>query len=255
MEDLEFAERFARHAGGRIVALRKTAGRRKKLDRTDVTDADESLNDEFIQAVERREGSNASVKGEERSKMTGAARVWVIDPVDGTGEYVDDSVPDRQLTTCVGISLLVQGRLTLSVVNNPFRREMFTAQAGGSAKLNGRAITCSSADWRRGMRYDYAHWDSAPYDLRGLERVLGRPIGHYSAIYQACMVATGRSAFAAFPGNTIHDIAPGGLVVFRAAGRVTDLRGGRLDWDDLGRGVLYANRVVHAQALRAIAAL
>ena len=255
MNDLEFAVRFGRYAAGRILQLRLTTGRRQKLDRTDVTDVDEGLNDEFIDAVNRREGDNASVLGEEKSRAGNPARKWILDPVDGTGEYVDDSVPDERRTTCVAISLIQHGRLVLSVVRNPFRREEFIATAGGVSLLNGRRIVCSSAMIRRGVPYDYSHWNGARFDLRGLEPMLGRPRGDYSAIYQACMVAAGRSAFAAFPGDTIHDIAPGALMVVRAGGRVTDLRGRPLNWSDLSNGALFSNQESQAPALHAIATL
>lgn len=253
--DLQFAVAFARRAGRDIVRLRATTGRRKKLDRTDVTDADEQINVQFIGAVREREGTNAAVRGEERSSAAaGARRVWTIDPIDGTGEYINDAIPDGQRTTCIGISLFIDGVLVLAVVHNPFRNETFVAGAG-KTMLNGRQVTCRSVPLRRGVHYDYCHWDGARFDVRRLEQTLGRPLGVYSAIYQACMVAAGRSAFAVFPGDTIHDIAPGALLVANAAGRVTDLRGNQIRWDDLSHGVIFASRAVHAEALRAIAAL
>jgi fructose-1,6-bisphosphatase/inositol monophosphatase family enzyme len=255
--DLQFATQFAERAGREMVAHRATTRRSKKLDRTDVTDEDKRLNRTFIAAVRRREGRAASVQGEELSDMiAGVRRVWTIDPIDGTGEYISDSIPDAQRTTCIGISLFINGVLVLAVVHNPFRGETFVADVGGAATLlNGRQVTCVSVPLRRGVRYDYCHWDGARFDVRGLERTLGRPLGVYSAIYQACMVAAGRSAFAVFPGDTIHDIAPGARLVLGAAGRVTDLRGNPLRWNDLSHGVIFASRTVHAEALRAIAAL
>lgn len=252
--DLDFAVHSAKLAGAVIVELRKTGRRRKKLDRTDVTDADERINKQFIKAVKLREGDRASVHGEEKSrKVRGAKRTWIIDPLDGTGEYVDDSIPDAELTVCVGIALMIEGRLVLAVVFNPFRGEWFVTE-GSNTTLNGRRIQCSPAAFRPGVPYDYSHWNGARPDLRRLERSLGKPIGTYSAIYQACLVASGRSAFAAFPGNTIHDIAPSALLV-ASTGRVTDFRGRRLDWSDLNHGVLYASRAAHAAALEAIAVL
>ncbi len=254
LSDLDFGVRFAKRAGDEIVRLRMTTKRRKKLDRTDVTDADEDINCRFIQAVKRRE-PKASVQGEERSLVRGNAKVWTIDPIDGTGEYVDDSIPDSLRTTCVAISLLLAGRLVLSVVNNPFRRELFIATAHGPVLLNGQPIRCSEHQLARGAPYDYAHWQDALFDLPRLEARLGKPLGVYSAIYQACMVAAGRSVFAAFAGATIHDIAPGALLVAQAGGLVTDFQGRSLSWSSLRSGVLYANRLGHQQAIMALRSL
>ncbi len=254
--DLEFAVDFVTTAGRQVVSLRATSYRWKKFDRTDVTDADRAINDAFIIAVRRREDSRTSIRGEERSSIVaGASRLWVIDPIDGTGEYVNDQIPDGNRTSCIGISLFVDGELVLSVVHNPFRGETFAAEAGRPSLLNGRRITCSTETLRRGMPYDYCYWGGVRLDVRRLEGTLGKPLSVYSAIYQACMVASGRSAFAIFPGDTIHDIAPGMLLVEQAGGIVTDLNGRSLDWGDLSHGVLYANRASHTAVLRAIVGL
>jgi myo-inositol-1(or 4)-monophosphatase len=172
-----------------------------------------------------------------------------MDPIDGTGEYVKLTIPSYELTCCIGISLFVDGVLTLSVVYNPFRGEMFTATHDRRALCNDNPLACSSQQLKLGVPYDYSYWDGAAFDARKLDQWLGAPLGVYSAIYQACMVASGRSAFAFFPGNTIHDIAPGALLVARAGGRVTDMYGNPLQWDNLTRGVVYAGRASHAQAL------
>jgi myo-inositol-1(or 4)-monophosphatase len=239
-----------------MVQKRTTTRRRKKLDRTDVTDVDTGLNDELIKRVKQREGRRASVRGEERSNIIlGTRRLWVVDPVDGTGEYIDDSIPDAERTTCVGLALFINGKLMLSMVYNPFRKELFVADRHGRTRLNDRVIACSPTVLSRGEPYDYCYWDDVRFDVRGLERWLGKPRGVYSAIYQACEVAAGRSAFAVFPGDTIHDIAPATLLVARAGGVVTDLRGKPLLWRNLSHGVLLASKAAHAPALRLIASL
>lgn len=253
-DDVEFAKSFALEAGAVIVNKRMTTRRRKKLDRTDVTDVDRGLNARFIQLVRAR-GDRATVLGEEQSSQGDPDRTWIVDPVDGTGEYVNDSLTDAQRTTCFGLALLENGRLTLSVAYNPFRHELFWTTNQRQTQVGRHPITCSGSMMRRGLPYDYAHWDGARPDLRKLERIFSSPRGDYSAIYQACMVAAGQSCFAAFPGSTIHDIAPGALLVLRAGARVTDFAGNPLDWNDLSRGVLYANPHSQMVALQAIASL
>lgn len=255
LTDLEFAVRFARAAGRRMVNMRSGVGRSKKLDRTDVSDADTDINRRFIVAVRRHSGGNDSVRGEEQSDDRRSQRVWIIDPIDGTTEYLDDTVPSRLRTSCVGIALTVRSVLMLSVVFNPFRSELFIAQAGTQTTLNGRPVHCSSEPVARGVLYDYAHWNGARHDLPQLERTFGRPLSVYSAIYQGCMVAAGRSAFAAFAGDTIHDIGPAALLVMQAGGIVTDFRGGPVNFLAPRPGVLYASRVAHPVALRAVRTL
>jgi fructose-1,6-bisphosphatase/inositol monophosphatase family enzyme len=255
LNDLEFAVNFAEKSGEKLVQLRSSTYRSKKIDRTDVTGVDISVNDDLILDVERREGPDTSVLGEERSHNGCGRRIWVVDPVDGTGEYVDDAVQDEHRTTCVGVGLLVDWQPVLSVAYNPFRREMFTATRTGPTLLNGRKVRCSNLTPDTGVPYDYAHWSGAAYDLPSLEDPLGKPLGSYSAIYQACMVASGRSTFAAFAGNTLHDVVPAVLLVQQAGGLVTDFRGRELTWQSLTPGVLYASRAAQRYALDALGSL
>lgn len=239
-----------------MADARSTARAKKKLDRTDVTDIDTFINIEFIKAVKARSGERASVMGEEESdQVEGSSELWIIDPIDGTGEYIDDTLDDSERTSCVGVALFREGRLQLSVVHNPFRNELFVADHELGAFLNGepldlRQTEASQLTFGPDIPYDYAHWEDAPTDARFFEEIIGRPpINNYSAIYQACDVARGRSAFAVFPGNTIHDIAPSALIVELAGGEVSGVHG-PLDWQDLN-GVVYAvNRQIHTRVVQ-----
>lgn len=253
--DLEFAVKFARSAGRRMLNMRLSAGVTFKVDRTAVSTADTDINARFIAAVQRHSGKHDAVWGEEQSDRREAERVWIIDPIDGTGEYIDSSVPRQLRTSCVGIALMVRGGLRLSVVFNPFRGELFVAQSGTQTTLNGRPIRCSDHSAMRGASYDYCHWRGARHNLPRLERTFGKPLGVYSAIYQACMVASERSTFAAFAGNAIHDIAPAALLVMQAGGLVTNFQGGRVNLLNPDPGVLYTNRASHSIARGALRVL
>ena len=254
--DVEFAVSFARAAGRRMINMRQSAGVKIKIDRTAVSEADTDINARFIVAVRRHSGGHDAVRGEELSAdVASAERVWIIDPIDGTGEYIDGSVPAALRTSCVGIALMVRGEIVLAVVFNPFKNMLFVVQKGGQSTLNGRPIQCSSQRAARGVPYDYCHWSGARYNLPRLEQTFGKPLGVYSAIWQACMVAMGQSAFAAFVGNTIHDIAPGALMVIRSGGLVTNFQGGPVNWANPAAGVLYSNRASHAVALTALRTL
>jgi len=254
--DLQFAVWFAEQQGKEMVRLRTVAKPSKKLDGTVVTNVDQQINTAFIAAVKRREGNAASVRGEEGSRtVRGAKRIWIIDPIGGTHEYIDAAVPDYQRTSSLGISLFVDGKLTLAVVRNPFRRETFATTTGIATTLNGRVVRCATTAVQRGVAYDYSHWTGARFDVRGLEQKLGKPRGVRSALYRACEVAAGRSAFAVSPADTPHNTAPGVLLVLNAGGSVTDLRGRTINWSNLRKGLLYAARGSHGSALRAIDAL
>ncbi|HEU5121399.1 MAG TPA: inositol monophosphatase family protein [Candidatus Saccharimonadales bacterium] len=202
--ELEFAMEFAISAGAYMLARREDAISSEKLDRTVVTDVDKAINSWFIEAIKHRFGEQVSVIGEEASaRIMNSTTTWVIDPVDGTGEYIDTRVVDSQRTSCVGIAMVAENILHLSVVFNPFRHELFVASRSlGGTFLNGTRLTPEDNQFAQqsgiqDIAYDYCYWDGARIDARILEAITGRlPLGSYSAINQACDVARGKSAFA-----------------------------------------------------------
>ena len=239
--NLQFALSYAVSAGRYIKAQRNNLIKTKKLDRTDVTNVDLEVNEDFEQKVAVLSEGRASVTGEESShEVVDSEEEWIIDPVDGTGEYIDDTLPDHERTSCVAVALFKNGEAQLSVIYNPFKDELFYADKDlGGAFLNGQRLDLTQTQDQYtalspGIPYDFCHWDDAAIDARFFEDMLGRPpLGSYSAIYQACAVAKGESAFAVFPGNTIHDIAPAALLVEMAGGVASRLNGTPLDRDDL----------------------
>ena len=243
-----------------MVSQRKNAISTQKLDRTFVSDVDTHINADFIKEVKARSGNRASVIGEEESaKVEGSGEIWIIDPVDGTHEYIDTTVKDSERTSCVGAALIKNGVLQLSVVLNPYRNELFVADRDlgatylNSKRLNLRKGPAGNLGLGRGIPYDYAHWNGAKTDPRFFEHQIGRqPLGSFSAIYQACTVAKGESVFDVFVGDTIHDIAPSALLVELAGGTVSDIKGRALRWDDLN-GAVYSNGVAHDGVVRALA--
>lgn len=254
--DLQFAIDFARKAGDIMLRGRAKAKVSLKLDRTVVTDLDKRINLAFIEDAGEHSGVKSTVIGEEASSTedTAGNKIWVIDPIDGTGEYIDDNVPDKERTSCVGLAMFEGADLKFSVVFNPFRDELFVADRNREhTLLNDQPIHVSKQPIVPGVDYDYCQWDGSLVDARFLDKILGKPLGSYSAIYQAMMVASGRSAFAIFPGKTVHDIAPGALAVELAGGTVTDLNGEPIDWSN-PNGAIYSNGLDHESIVRALSA-
>lgn len=269
-EPLLFAAGFVTTTGKYAASARLQALASHKLDRTVVTDVDRLLNRQFIEAVSERSDGRDAVIGEEESAVpadcaglsageliVSGHRVWVIDPVDGTGEYVDATLPDGQRTACVAVAMFEGGRLQLAAVVNPFTGELFAGERAMSAAYCNRTLLdvrrngAAAIPFTTDQPYDYCEWDGAPIDGRRLERWMGHaPIGSYSAINQALDVARGRSAFAVFPGSTVHDIAPGALLVELAGGVVSDLQGRPLDWSNLAGAVYAATPAIRDAVVR-----
>jgi myo-inositol-1(or 4)-monophosphatase len=257
-EQLEVAERAARAAGDLVrmkfgTHLRvRSKGVRSNL----VTDADEQ-SEKLIRSLIAQRFPDDAVLGEEAGvgkRPTGAherdsnraaprAR-WIVDPLDGTTNYAH-GYPFFS----VSIAYESDGNVMIGVVYDPVRDEMFVAQRGVGARLNGGGISVSS---RRDLRDALIATGFPPIGpsgmppLRPLELMMKscqavRRDG--SAALDLCYVASGR--YDGFWETALHpwDVAAGGLIVEEAGGRISDYEGQALQLD---RGQLVSsNGAIH----------
>lgn len=233
-EYLDAAIEAARRAAGVLESWRQKFEVREKGRSDFVTDADVASQKAIQQFLLERFPSHEFLGEEDASKHRrpgpDAPPTWIVDPIDGTTNYVHD-VPFY----CVSIGLQVAGELVVGVVHEPTRNEMFAALKGGGAKLNGRPIRTSAA-----ARIDQALISTgfAP-DLRGNEFTLDwwrhfsfeaqslRRTG--STAINMAYVAAGRfDAYYAFD-NHVWDIAGGTVLVREAGGLVTNIDGSEYD--------------------------
>ncbi len=174
---------------------------------------------------------------------------WVIDPLDGTTNFIH-GIP----TYCVSIGLLKEKELIAGVVYEPNRDEMFYAWKDGGAFLNGQSISVSSTDKLSDSLlatgfpyYDYkrleAYMDILKWLMHNSRGV--RRIG--SAAIDLAYVACGR--FEAFYEYSLNpwDVAAGALIVREAGGSVTDFEGG--DNYLFGREIIASNKHMEAELL------
>jgi myo-inositol-1(or 4)-monophosphatase len=194
-----------------------------------VTAADLAVEREFRALIAARFPSHA-VLGEEMPE-TGAPEAsthrWIVDPVDGTTNFAHGLG-----FFCVSIALEVRGRVELGVVYDPVARELFTAERGGGARLNGQPIRTTTCE----TLVDALLCTGFPYTIREerrrqlhvfaafLEEAQAvRRLG--SAALDLCYVACGR--FDGYWEEKLHswDIAAGALIVAEAGGRVSGMDG------------------------------
>jgi len=217
------AERAAREAG-RIV-LRYYVGDfevREKARDNPVTDADleaDACIRRIVQAAFPDDGwlSEETIDSGDR---LGRRRVWIVDPLDGTKEFIQ-RIPEF----CVCIGLLEEDRPVLGVCYNPAREELFSGVVGTGAQLNGQPVRVShQADL--GQARILA---SRTEDARGeWEAYKGRlhVVLTGSVAYKLALIAAGRgdATFSLSPKNE-WDVCAGVALVLAAGGRVTDCRG------------------------------
>ena len=106
---------------------------------TDVDSETEALIAARLQAVFPGDG----FIGEETQPRAGAAggAVWVVDPIDGTANFVRGVAH-----FCVSIACVAEGKVEIGVVYDPMRDELFAARRGGGARLNGAPIHASKTE-------------------------------------------------------------------------------------------------------------
>ena len=178
---------------------------------------------------------------------------WLIDPLDGTTNYAH-GLP----TFAVSIALEQDGVLQLGVVYDPMRDELFVAELGGGATLNGASLRVSATAaligsvLSTGFSYDLAaRGRQAAIWLAFLPRVQGiRQTG--SAALNLCYVAAGRlDGYWERPLQP-WDTAAGALILTEAGGRVTAIDGG--PFDPYGHEIVASNGGLHSDLLATIAA-
>ena len=142
---LNFAIDVAREAGGLLMQRLGVAKITNKGDIDLVTEADlasENLIIERIRSYYPQHGILAEESGE--AVLSGGRRSdwkWIIDPLDGTTNYAHGY-------PCFAVSIALEhaGALEAGVIYDPVRDEMFAAQRGNGASLNGRRIRVSEID-------------------------------------------------------------------------------------------------------------
>lgn len=144
-------------------------------------------------------------------------RVWVVDPLDGTKEFIQ-RIPEF----CVCVALVEDGSPLLGVIYNPVREELFAAERGGGATLNGRPVRVSdtadlSAARMLASRSESGRgeWDAFRDDFR--VELTG------SVAYKLALIAAGQGdgTFSLTPKNE-WDICAGAALIMEAGGRITD---------------------------------
>lgn len=233
MNELDVARRAARAAADiqrKYVDVRPADVRIKSGAIDLVTEVDRACED-AVREVFARETPGIPVLGEERGGERGAATRWVVDPLDGTTNFVH-GFP----FFCVSIALVTDGKSEVGVVIDAVRDREYAARRGGGVTCNGVPQRVSdvrelgSALLGSGFPYDrqrlaheyLAYWDAFLRRTHGVRRA-------GAAALDLSLVSEGRlDAFWEFH-LSLWDVAAGTLFVEEAGGTVTALDGGALD--------------------------
>lgn len=248
---LSVATDAARQAG---AVLRKSARTGFRIEHKQVinlvTDADHEAEQRIIDVIHKTFPTHP-ILAEERglTGQTPSRYKWIIDPLDGTTNFAH-GFP----AYCVSIGVECDEHGVIGVVYDPTRDELFTAQLGHGAQLNGAPISVSSTDHLdqallvTGFAYDIRetsnnnlnHFARFALKVQGLRRT-------GTAALDLCYVGAGR--FDGFWEVKLNpwDMAAGAVILREAGGMVTDFNGAPLSI--YGQELVASNRKIHQSML------
>lgn len=239
---------------GKIV--RSNFGKEQKITKKGrfslVTEIDKAAEKAIVGLISKRFPDH-SVLAEESPEVTGSGCRWIIDPIDGTTNFAH-AFP----IVSISIGFERDGRLEMGGVFDPFRKELFFAERGKGATLNGKRIHVSKAKTLE----DSLLATGFPYDRNKnpdvylamlrvfLTRIQGIRRGGSAAI-DLCYVACGR-----FDGYYEMKLSPwdkaaGMMIVEEAGGKLTDFSGLPLTLTGLQN--LATNGLIHKEMLASLA--
>ena len=218
-----------------------------------VTEADRASEKLIVERLSAQFPEHGIVAEEGGGHESSSSYIWYVDPLDGTTNFAH-SFPTFNVT----LALARGGQVILGVVFDPLRQEMFTAERGAGAFLNGSRIHVSQAarvadslsstgfpSRKRHHNVNIHFYYQLAMASHGVRRT-------GSAAIDLAYVAAGRLDFFWEFGLKPWDMAAGSLLVEEAGGRISDMRGGS---DDLLHtdNFLADNGLVHAEVLEMFA--
>lgn len=184
----------------------------------------------------------AEFVGEEgETNLASRALRFIIDPIDGTTNFMQD-----YRCSCISVALCKENDITAGVVYNPYTSEVFSAEKGKGAYLNGEKIKVSDRPLSDGL----ALFGTSPYHPENTDEtfVLLRKVFDFSrdirrsgsAAYDICMVACGRCEVFFEKDLQPWDVAAGTLIIKEAGGIALNYEGREIDFSK-PNDVVFAN--------------
>ena len=225
---IDVVQDIVRKAGE--ILLRYYAGndfqveKKGNLDYVSVADKE---TERFLVEALRREFPDAGIIAEEGSYYKGD-KMFLIDPLDGTNNFIHH-IP----YFCISVALLKDENIDLGVVYDPIRDEMFTAERGKGARLNGKKICVSELRFPSRAVFSFGFPPPAYKMKKEFILLLEELVGDVNAVrwlgaaaLDLAYVAAGRIDGTAQFGLKQWDVGAGALLIEEAGGIIRDIKGG-----------------------------
>ena len=168
---------------------------------------------------------------------------WYIDPLDGTNNFITGSP-----YFVVSIGLAFQDEILLGVVYNPISNELFYAEKGKGAFLNGEKISVSGRENISGSLLALAYAPEEKEIKEGialLEKLVlqcRRVVINFAPAFDLCNIARGRIDGLIDNGSTPEDHAAASIILTEAGGKLRNLD--QPDWDVNRTGIIASNNLL-----------
>jgi fructose-1,6-bisphosphatase/inositol monophosphatase family enzyme len=241
----------ARRAGELQLSRYQNPGEiREKAPKDFVTEVDLLCEELMVDAIRERYPDDAILSEERGGSVSDDSRTWLLDPVDGTANYMKANP-----MFCACVSVVESGSVTHAAVAAPRLGDLYHARLGGGAyrETGGKQTPLRVSDTQK-LEYavvgaDLSLYGGKPQDP-GVQKVLFgswqlRALG--SAGIRGAWISAGYLDVSIGTRNTAWDYAPTVLLVSEAGGRATDLSGE--PWSLSSDGLIATNAALHGEVL------
>ncbi len=245
---LEIAIQAAKEAGEILKRYFETSlERRLKDDSSIVTEADEKAEERIIEIIRKQYPDHGFLGEETGEQNSNAEYVWIIDPLDGTRNFVN-GIP----IFATSIGLVRSGRPIIGVIYNPVTDTLFSGKEGSGAYWNGKQVYVSE---REASDATFTMGTSSKAEDKNLvaqcfvrAETYVRSVRYLgSAVLELGYVARGGMEGCIHIGTKKWDYAAGALLVLEAGGTLTDFEGN--PWDMSKNYFIASNGKIHPQLL------
>jgi len=234
--DLDFLEALARKAGAAILEIYETSfSVAEKEDRSPLTEAD-TRSHEIVSGALKSRYPDIPVLSEEGKEVPFEARsrwsrFWLVDPLDGTKEFIK-----RNGEFTVNIALVEGGKPVLGLIYIPVSDLLYVGRTGeGCRELSGgrsRSVRARLPDEGEPVKVVRSRSHPSPQVERMLDRFPSRQALSRGSALKFCALASGEAHFYPRLGPTWEwDTGAGHTIVLAAGGVVVDVHGSPLEYN------------------------
>lgn len=219
-----------------------------KKDKSPVTIADEKIQEKIIKILKKQFPDDGILGEEQNTDNRSTKRIWIIDPIDGTADYINN-LPEFAIC----IALVNNEDLVLGVVFAPILKKLYYSVKGEGAFLNGKKIQVSCInDLRNATITLTRHANSTKKEiinLFGKKKIIG------SEALRICYIAEGIAEAHIYTkkGDTssifLWDVAAAEIILREASGTITNLESKKINYNSINpriiNGLLATNAEIY----------